>query len=75
MERYLTVGNLAERYQVSERTIWRWAATGEIPQPVTIGGKLKRWRESTIVAWEKAREEEAERETKKLAARKNLTFE
>jgi prophage regulatory protein len=33
---------LAERFQVTRQTIWRWARTGVIPKPFKIGGS-SRW--------------------------------
>ncbi len=46
----LDVGMLAERLQVSPRTIWRLRDGGKIPLPVKIAGCV-RWRESDITAW------------------------
>ncbi len=42
MRTYVTVKQLAERYNATERSIWRWAQTGVLPQPTKIGGAT-RW--------------------------------
>lgn len=44
----LTVRQVAGLLQVHVRTVWRMAAAGEIPKPITIGRKTVRWRASDI---------------------------
>lgn len=39
---------LAERYGVHRKTIWRWAKTGVLPQPVQISPGCTRWRADEI---------------------------
>jgi predicted DNA-binding transcriptional regulator AlpA len=34
---YLSAADLATRYSVSKRTIWRWVADGHLPQPEELG--------------------------------------
>jgi predicted DNA-binding transcriptional regulator AlpA len=35
-----------------QRTLWRWMASGVFPKPdISIGGKVRYWRKSTILAW------------------------
>lgn len=36
-KRYLRKTQVAERYQVSTRTLDRWAESGKLPKPVRIG--------------------------------------
>ena len=44
----LTVRQIAGLLQVHPRTVWRMAAAGEIPKPISIGRKTIRWRASEI---------------------------
>lgn len=43
---------LAERYQVSRQTVWRWVREGHLPKPVKIGTGSTRWPESEILKFE-----------------------
>jgi len=54
----MTVKQVAEALGVSERSVWRWSATGILPPPVRIGA-TRRWREETIRRWVERREQEA----------------
>jgi len=49
---YLSVEQVAARYNVSKDTIWRWRRDGDLPKPVKLGGRTSRWRLSDIEAWE-----------------------
>ena len=40
----LTVEEVARILCVSKRTIWRLVASGELPPPVKVGKRLRRWR-------------------------------
>lgn len=40
---YFTVGTLCDSLEVSRRTISRWVAKGDLPQPVRIG-RSRFWR-------------------------------
>jgi len=40
---------------LSVRSVWRFAAAGTLPAPITVGSKLKRWRYSDITAWVESR--------------------
>ena len=51
----LSVREVAKALGMSERTVWRLAATGDIPPPLAIG-RSRRWSRSTLEAW-LAREE------------------
>lgn len=54
-ERWLSTSSLAARLEVSGRTIDRWAKEGTrgFPAPVKFN-RHRRWRESDIIAWERA---------------------
>jgi len=40
---YPSVSDLATRYSVSKRTIWRWVAEGHLPQAEQLPGNVRRW--------------------------------
>lgn len=48
---YASVKDLAERYRVTTRQIWRMAERGLLPAPVKIGGST-RWRMADVIAAE-----------------------
>lgn len=41
--RYVSDGQLAERYSVSRSTIWRWTAKGHLPAPIHLSPGCTRW--------------------------------
>lgn len=41
--KYSAVCALAQKYGVSEATIWRWAKAGRIPAPLKLGPNTTRW--------------------------------
>ena len=43
MRQYASVQQLAERYSVSSKTIWRWTARGLLPPPVQLSPGCTRW--------------------------------
>jgi hypothetical protein len=48
-KRYRSKGNLADRYEVSERTIDRWRSDGKFPQPdIVLPSGQPRWSDDTI---------------------------
>lgn len=49
---YLSVKNLAARYSVQPRTVWRWTAQGRLPQPYRLGDNCTRWKLSEVEAAE-----------------------
>ncbi len=55
--------DVAEALGVSERSVWRLAAIGDIPPPVRIG-RSTRWRRSTIDSWLTTEERRAARRQK-----------
>jgi predicted DNA-binding transcriptional regulator AlpA len=46
----ITAGQLAQKLQISTRTLWRRRSAGELPQPVCFGGAV-RWRFEEIKNW------------------------
>jgi len=48
---YLSVDQVAQRFNVSKDSIWRWKRNGEFPKPFKLGGAT-RWRLSDIEDWE-----------------------
>ena len=44
----LTVKQVSEMLQVHPRTVWRMAAAGDIPAPITLSKKIVRWRLSDL---------------------------
>jgi predicted DNA-binding transcriptional regulator AlpA len=65
----LTVKQVAETFQVSERSVWRWSVTGVLPPGVKIGATV-RWPEESIRQWVQRREQDALAKQKALAAKK-----
>lgn len=51
-ERYLTVEQTAERYNVSTDSIYRWKREGDFPKPVHLSKGVTRWRLSDLLAYE-----------------------
>jgi predicted DNA-binding transcriptional regulator AlpA len=40
---YLSAADLATRYGVSKRTIWRWVTEGNLPKAEELPGNVRRW--------------------------------
>jgi prophage regulatory protein len=53
---YLRVQQLAQRWDVSVPTVWRWTADGKIPSPLKLSPGTTRWRLDEIEAYEKSLE-------------------
>jgi prophage regulatory protein len=49
---YLSVDQVALRYNVSKDSIWRWKRKGDFPAPAKLGGTTTRWRLADIEQWE-----------------------
>ena len=45
---FVAAKEVASIYSVSTNTVWRWARTGRIPQPVKIGANTTRWKVGEI---------------------------
>jgi excisionase family DNA binding protein len=42
---------VAQLLGVSRSLVWKLAATGELPQPVRVGGRAARWERAAIVGY------------------------
>ena len=51
-EQFLTVDQVASRYNTSKDSIYRWKREGGFPKAVHIGKGTTRWRLSDLVAYE-----------------------
>ncbi len=49
---FLSVNNLSKRYDVHEKTIWRWAHINAFPKPIKLTQGATRWRSADVEAWE-----------------------
>ncbi len=54
--KYLSDKYLAERYEITRATVWRWVREGKFPAPVKIGANCTRWRLSDVEKWETQQE-------------------
>jgi predicted DNA-binding transcriptional regulator AlpA len=53
---YLSDKSVAERYDTSRQTIWRWAREGDLPAPIKLSNGTTRWKLSDLQAWEAKQE-------------------
>lgn len=51
-ERFLPVGEVAERYKLGVSTVWEKVAAGGLPQPLHLTERTTRWALSDLVDWE-----------------------
>lgn len=56
---YVRDTQLADRYDVTRQTIWRWAREGRFPAPAQLTPGTVRWRLDEVEAWERQRREVA----------------
>ena len=56
-EQFLPARQVRKRYGVTDQTVWRWLKNVNLkfPHPMRIG-RLRYWRLSDLVAWERSRE-------------------
>lgn len=52
---YYTDKDLAEKFQVSRHSIWRWVREEDFPKPIKLGPQAVRWRAEDVQAWEDAK--------------------
>lgn len=53
---YLTVKQVADRYNVTKATIWRWVRTDPtFPRPVKFSEQATRFEFSALESWEQSR--------------------
>ena len=43
MTRYVSAGQLAERYEVNKATIWRWVKRDILPKPIRLSEQCTRF--------------------------------
>jgi predicted DNA-binding transcriptional regulator AlpA len=55
---FLKIEEVSRRYDISHRTIWRWADAGQFPKPVKFGPKTCRWSEMDLSDYEKKKHRE-----------------
>lgn len=65
----MTVKEVAEALGVSERSVWRWSTTGELPPGIKFGSAV-RWSAATIHEYVERREKAALEEQRVLMAKK-----
>ena len=53
-EQFLTVDQVAARYNTSTDSIYRWKRDGDFPKAVHLGRGTTRWRLSDLTAFESA---------------------
>jgi len=55
--RYLTIGQVRERFGVSDMWVWRYMRKHGFPKPIQFGGptSARHWRLSEIEEWERER--------------------
>lgn len=49
---FLSVEQVAARYNCSVDSIWRWKRNGDFPAPVRLGAGTTRWRLADLVDYE-----------------------
>lgn len=59
MVQYLSDKTLAERYDTSRQTVWRWVREGKLPKPIKLSTGTTRWSLSDLSAWESKQREAA----------------
>ena len=52
--KYLTVNELAQRFNVSKWTIYAWNRDGILPAPLNVNGRV-RFSVDDVLAWEQSR--------------------
>lgn len=70
-ETFLTVGQVAKRYSVSNSTIWRWVHSREgFPDPYEIAKGTTRWASSDLNAFERSLRRKRSRDSGPLVPEK-----
>jgi len=64
--RFLTVRQVAAMLHLGQRSVWKFATTGELPAPIRIGRSV-RWDRSDIEVWIARKRVEAQRARGNLA--------
>lgn len=50
LSKLLKVQDVAELFAISVREVWRRADSGQLPKPLRLGGKVRRWLREEIEA-------------------------
>ncbi len=50
-QKLLTVKQVAAALGLSTRTVWKLASKGDLPQPLTLGAKARRWPAADVDAY------------------------
>lgn len=50
-EGFVRVGTLAKLLGIAVVTVWRWSASGKLPQPVKLSERVTVWRAEEIREW------------------------
>jgi predicted DNA-binding transcriptional regulator AlpA len=50
---FISDKDVANRYGVSRTTVWRWASSGDFPQPRKLSPGCSRWAVHEIELWER----------------------
>lgn len=53
---YVSDKFLADRFEVSRATWWRWVREGHAPKPYRFTSQCTRWKLSEVLDWEASRE-------------------
>lgn len=54
--KYLSDKSVAERYDTSRNTIWRWVREAKLPKPIKLSDGTTRWKLSDLQCWEAKQE-------------------
>ena len=55
MAQYITVNRVAERYETSKHSVYRWMRDRrDFPLPIVLPSGLKRWSAAELDAWDNA---------------------
>ncbi len=55
---YLSVKKVAQRYDSSASTVWRWVTENKLPKPIKLNGTSTRWKLADLEQWEAQQETE-----------------
>ena len=53
---FLSVREVAKRYNVGVSTVWAWVRGGSFPSPVNLTRGCTRWRMVDLLEWETGKE-------------------
>jgi predicted DNA-binding transcriptional regulator AlpA len=44
MSKFISVKNVAKRYEIGRSTVWHWVTIGKLPKPHKLGSNTSRWK-------------------------------